>query len=870
MTRWISRLVRLYPRPWRERYEDELTALIDESDADWRTALDVVRGAALMQFAYGLATVRQQSRRLVATPAFTSTVLITLASAIGANALIFSLVNGLLLTPLPHPAPDRLVGVAHRAPGLTTDVLPQGAFTYFTYRDAARQLEDIGLWTAGMVSVAGRGDPEVLRALSVTDGTLPILRVTPVHGRGFTTSDDAPGSRETTVVSYAYWRRALGGTVDAIGQSLMVDGRPREVIGVLPAAFQLLGHRPDVVLPLRLNRADTAIGLFRYQGLARLKPGVTLEAANADLARLVPSMPDRFPIPTGFTRRMFDDFRLAPDLHPLQQDLIGDVSSMLWLLFTAVALLLLVACANVGSLFLVRGESRRQEIAVHLALGAPLLRVAGQMLGEALLLSLVSGAAGLALAWAGLRALRAVALDQWPMVADVGITAGVAFFALGLSVAVGLVFGLAPVLKYCRPHLATALKEQARGSSDGRDGQRLRSGLVVAQVAVAFVLLVGAALMVRTFAAIRDVRTGFADPSAVLTVSLTIPEAAEADPAAVARLHHAILQDIRAIGGVQSAAQTSSVTMDGANRRDPLFVDGAAAPDGAMPPLRRQKWVSPDYFATMGNSIVAGRDFTWDDVHGRRTVAIVSARLARELLGDARAALGRRVRTSPSGAWREVVGVVGDERDDGPTRSVVPIVYWPYLQEHLAPGRVTVERSLVYAIRTERTQDGGLLRDIQRAVWAHSPTVPLARIQTLQDVYERTTAQVSFLLATLTVASAVTLLLGVVGIYGVVAHLAAARRREVGIRMALGAERRDVRRLFLRRGLGLVVWGLAIGLGLAAMATRLLEGFLYDVAQLDPLAYLAAGALLASVALLAIWLPARNAARLAPVTALRL
>jgi len=870
VSRWISHLVRLYPRPWRERYEDELTTLIDESDPDWRTALDVVRGATLMQFAYGLATVRHQLRRLVATPAFTLTVLVTLASAIGANALIFSLVYGLLLTPLPHHEPDRLVGVAHRAPGLTADPLPQGAFTYFTYREAARQLEDIGLWAAGTVSVDGRGDPEVLRSLTVTDGTLPILRVTPLHGRGFTPADDAPGSRETAVVSHAYWRRALGGTVDAIGQSLMVDGRPREVIGVLPAHFQLLGHRPDVVLPLRLNRADTAIGLFRYQGLARLKPGVTLEAAAADLARLVPSMPDRFPIPPGFTRRMFDDFRLAPDLHPLQEDLTGDVSSMLWLLFAAVALLLLVACANVGGLFLVRGESRRQEIAVHLALGAPLFRVAGQMLGEALLLSLVGGAAGLALASAGLQALRALALERWPMFAEVGITAGVALFALGLSVAVGLVFGLAPVVKYCRPHLATALKAQARGSSDGRDGQRVRSGLVVAQDAVAFVLLVGAALMVRTFAAIRDVRTGFADPGQVLTVSLSIPEAAEPDPAAVARRHHAILQDIRALGGVQSAAQTSSVPMHGANRRDPLFVESAAAPDGTMPPARRMKWVSPNYFATMGNALVAARDFTWDDVHGRRAVAIVSSRLARETFGEPRAAIGQRVRTSPGGAWREVVGVVGDERDDGPTRGVVPLVYWPYLQENLAPGRVTVERSLVYAIRTTRPHDGGLLRDIQRAVWTHSPTVPLARIETLQDVYERSTAQVSFLLVAFTVASAVTLLLGVVGIYGVIAYVAAARRREVGIRMALGADRRDVRELFLRRGLGLVVWGLAIGLGLAAMAMRVLDGFLYEVAPLDPVAYLAAGALLGGVATVAIWLPARNAARLAPVTALRL
>ncbi|MGE4068755.1 MAG: ABC transporter permease [Vicinamibacterales bacterium] len=873
MSRWTSRLVRLYPRRWREQYEAELTAVIEDSDPGWRTAADVLRGAALMQFAYGLATVRHHARRLIATPAFTLTALATLSLAIGANTLIFSLVHALLLTPLPFPEPDRLVGVSHVAPGLTAEPLPQGAFTYFTYREAARQLEDIGLWNAGTAAVSGRGDPEVLDVLTVTDGTLPILRVAPVHGRGFTPDDDAPGSRETVLVSRAYWMRALGGNPRAIGQSLLVDGRPREVIGVLPDGFQLLGHRPDLVLPLRLNRAETAIGLFRFQGLARLAPGVTREAAAADLARLIPSMPDRFPIPTGFTRQMYDDFHLAPDVHPLQQDLVGDVSGMLWLMSGAVGLLLLVACANVASLFLVRAESRRQEIAVQLALGAPLTRVAGQILGEALLLSVASGVAGLAMAAVGLQSLRALALEQVDRMAalgDVTIAPGVVLFTLLLALAAGALFSLAPILKYCRPHLATALKEQSRGSSNGRESQRLRNGLVIAQVAVALVLLVGAALMVRTFLAIRDVHPGFSDPGQVLTVRLTVPEAVEQDPATAARAHDAILRRIRDVGGVQSVAQTSSVTMDGAVRRDPLFVEGIDVPGGGMPPARRMKWVSPDYFATMGNRVVAGRDFHWDDVHGRRPVAIVSARLARETFGDVQAALGRRVRTAPRGPWREVVGVVGDEHDDGPTRGVVPLVYWPYLQEDMAPGRVTVERTLIYVIRTMRPHDTRLLHDIQQAVWAVSPTLPLTRVESLQAVYDRSTAQVSSTLVLLVVASVVTLLLGVVGLYGVIAYMAAQRRREVGIRMALGAEARDVERLFLARGLGLVGAGLVAGIAVSTAVMRTLEGFLYQVAPFDPVTYLAAATVLGCVATVAIWVPARAAARLSPVTSLRL
>jgi predicted permease len=866
---WMARLVRLYPRRWRERYEAELAALIEDSGADWHSAVDVVRGATLMQLAYGAATVRQHARRLAATPAFTLTAFVTLAVALGANALIFTLIHGVLLTPLPFPEPDRLVGVSHVAPGLTAEPLPQAAFTYFTYREEARRLEDIGLWTSSPVSVSGRGEPEVLEALAVTDGTLPLLGAVPAPGRGFTVEDDAPGSRDTVLLGHAYWRRAFGGDPAAVGTSLMVDGRSREVIGVLPERFHLLGHRPELVLPLRLNRAETAIGLFRYHGLARLKPGVSLEAAAADLARLIPSMPARFPIPPGFTREMYDAFRLAVDVHPLQQEMTGDVSAMLWLLSGAVGLLLLVACANVASLFLVRGESRRQEIAVQLALGASPTRVVGQMLGEAVLLSTLAGAAGLGLAALGLQTLRGFAVARLAVFGGVAVSPAVGLFTLALAAACGLLFGLAPVLKWSRLHLATALKEQARGSSGGRDGQRLRDGLVVAQIAVALVLLVGAALMVRTFAAIRDVRTGFEQPAQVLTVSLTIPEAVERDPATTARVHDAMLRRLHGVSGVQAVAQTSAVPMGGANRRDPIFIEGVPVADGAMPPVRRMKWISPGYFRTMGNRLVAGRDFTWSDVHDRRPVAIVSARLAREAFGGTPAALGRRVRTSPTGAWREVVGVVGDELDDGPTRPVVPLVYWPFLQENLAAGQVTVERTLVYVVRTARPHDGSLLRDVQTAVWSENPTVPVARVESLQAVYDRATAQGAFTLAILVLAAGCTALVGVVGLYGVVAYVVMQRRREIGIRMALGAGRDDVERLFLRRAMRLVIGGLTIGLGCSTAAVQWLEGFLFGVAPLDPPAYLAAAVLLGGTAVAASWLPARAASRLAPLSALK-
>ncbi len=866
---WMRLIVRLYPRAWRQRYGDELEALIEDAGPGWRVAVDVARGAAMMHLTMGLGSLRQHVRRLAATPAFALTALITMSVAIGANALIFSLVNGVLLRPLPFEDSDRLLGVWHVAPGLAPGPINQGAFTYFTYRDAAETLEDIGLWTETSAAITGRGEPEEVRALTVTDGTLPLLRVQAALGRRFTADDDAPGSRDTVMVSHSYWQRALGGDSRAIGQSLVVDGRGREIIGVLPAGFRFLRHSPDVLLPIRLDRATVQIGLFRYQAIARLKPGVTLERAHADLARLIPGMPDRFPIPTGFSREMYDGFRLAPDVHGLSEDLFGDVSGMLWILFGAVTLLMLVACANVANLFLVRAEAQRQALAVQLALGAGPARIAAQLLAESLLLALASGVCGLLLAQAGLEAVRAFGPGGLPRLDEVQLDAGVMAFTFGIAVTAGVLFSLAPIARYARPNLSVALNENGRGSSDSLTRQRLRNALVMAQVAIAFVLLVGSALMVRTFLATRDVDPGFRDPAGVLTIRLTIPEAAIAEPVAVARAHQQILQGIEEVGGVQAVAATSSVTMDGANRRDPLFVDRRDQAPDQMPPLRRMKWAAPGYAATIGNRVVAGRDFGWDDVHGPRHVGIISENLARELFGTAQDALGQRVRPSSNGPWREIVGVVGNEHDDGPMRPATPMVYWPFMQHGFAPARTTVERTLVYVIRTARVNDPALLRELQQAVWAVNPTLPLTRVEPLQEVYARSTAQLSFTLAILGVAAGVTLLVGVVGLYGVIAYVVAQRRREVGIRMALGAGAGQVQRLFVARGVALVTSGLVAGAAMAVVASRALSAMLFDVSPLDPAAYAAAFATVGGLALLAVWLPARAATRVPAAIVLR-
>jgi predicted permease len=812
--------------------------------------------------------VKHALRRLRKSPAFALTALITVGAAIGANALIFSVVNGVILKPLPFADPDRLVGVWHLAPGLMAGPMNQSPVTYFTYRDQ-KVFDDIGMWDQGAVTVTGRGEPERLETILVSDGTLPIVGIRPILGRTFTPDDDAPGSAETVLISYAYWQRAFGGSADVINQSLVVDGRPRQVIGVLPEGFRFLRYNPAMVLPFRFNRNEIFIGNFSYQALARLKPGQTIEEANANIARLIPGIPDNWRLPPGFSREMYDDVKLAPLVRPLTEDVVGDIGNVLWVLLGTVGIVLLVACANVANLFLVRAEGRQQELAVRTALGASRRQVVAELMSEALTIGVGGGILGLALAYGGIQLLVALNPAQLPRLEDITIDPTVLTFTLAVSLVAGLLFGLIPVVKYATPNLGTALKEGGRGSSDGRERHRARNTLVVAQVALAVVLLVGSGLMIRTFTAMRNVSPGFVDPQDVLTFRVSIPAAIAPEATQIAGMHEQILRGLEALPGVTSASLTNSVTMDGNNSHDPVFREDQPAPEGQIPPLRRYKWTTANYFRTMGNPIVAGRDFTWADVNGFAPVVIINDKLAREFYGSATAAIGQRIRNSPKAPWREIIGVVGNEYDDGVTKEPTAIVYWPMMmREFFEPGAIA-QRSMLYVVRTPRVRDAGFLREIQQAVWSVNPNLPLARVRTMEEIYDESMAETSFALVILGIAAAVTLLLGLVGIYGVIAYIVSQRKREVGIRMALGAASSEVQRLFVTRGLILTGVGLALGLVAAAALMRLMSSLLFGVNAFDPVTYASVVAGLGLVALLATWLPARQATKIDPMLALR-
>ena len=816
--------------------------------------------------------VIQIVRRLQQLPVFTSVAVLTLAIGIGANSAIFSVVEGVILKPLPFAHAEQLVVIDHAAPGLGIKEIGAAPFLYYTYREDARVFQDVALYTTGTQSITGIGEPEEVRSLIVTDGLLPLLGVAPALGRAFSKDDDSPKGAEAVVLTDGYWRTRFGGDPSALGRRLLVDGRAREIIGVLPASFRFGDQKPAVVLPLRLDRSAVRLGQFSYTAVARLKPAATIDQAAADVARLIPVSLSRFPPFPGMSLKMFEEAKIAPMLRSLKDDVIGDVGSVLWVLMGTIGMVLLIACANVANLLLVRAEGRHQELAVRSALGASRRRIAYELLAESVVLGLVGGVAGLAVAYAAVRVLVALAPGNLPRLDNISIDATVLLFTLAISMLAGLLFGAIPVLKYAGADVAAGLHGGGRSSSASRERHRARSTLVVVQVALALVLLVGSGLMIRTFQSLRHVYPGFAHPEELLTFRLTIPTAQVKDPEAAVRMHQAIVDRIGTISGVTSVGLTSIVPMTGSGWHDPVFAADKSYEQKQLPPIRLFKFVSPGLLKTMGNPVLAGRDFTWEDAYNRRPVAMVSEALAREMWGQPSAAIGKQIRETNNSAWREVVGVVGDERDEGVDKPAPASAYWPMLMsrfEDSDDSGTSVRRSIAYMIRSRRSGTAGFAEEVSRAVWSIDPNLPLASVRTLDEVVARSMARTSFTLVMLAIAGAMALLLGAAGIYGVMSYAVSQRTREIGIRMALGAQRQEVTRMFVRHGLALTAIGIACGLGAAVALTRLMASLLFEVSPVDPLTYAAVCASLATAALLATYLPALRATLVNPVTALR-
>jgi predicted permease len=803
---------------------------------------------------------------------FTAITLLTLAIGVGANTAIFSVVDAVLLKPLPYPHAEQLIGVWHKAPGINLPDLNMSPSFYFIDREQNTTLQDIGMYDGDSFSVTGTGEPEHVRGLDVTDGTLPLLGVTPALGRLFSRFDDTAAAPATVILSYAYWQKKFGGATSVIGAPIVLDGKSRTIIGVLPRSFQFLDfHDAAIVAPFQMDRSKVKLGNFSQRAIARLKPGVTMQQAGTDMARLIPIAIRSFPPPDGFSVALFEKAHFAPNLRPLKKDVIGDVGDVLWVLMGSIAMVLLVACANVANLLLVRVEGRRQELAIRSALGAPWGRTAGELLFESLMLGVAGSLIGLALAYAGLRALVAAAPTGLPRISEIGIDLPVLLFTFGLALVTSLLIGVIPIMKYAGVRATTGLREGGRALSQSRERHRARKILVIVQVALALVLLICSGLMIRTFQALMRVDPGFTAPDSLQTFRFYIPDTQFPDEQAdkVVHMDEEILDKIAALPGVQSAAFSNEVPMDGYDSNDVLFAQDHAVAEGDLPPIRRFKAISPGFFSTIGAKLVAGRDITWTDTYDKRPVAIISEAFAREYWHDANGALGKKLRVASTDDWREIVGVVQDIHDDGVDKPAPPAAYWPILKANFEGQKLQLQRGLGVVIRTPRAGSQAFMKEVQQQVWSVDPDVPLSDISTVGELYTKSMARTSFTLVMLSIAGAMALLLGVVGIYGVISYTVSQRTREIGIRMALGAQRGELTSLFVRQGLLLTGIGAACGLVVAFAAMRLMSSILFNVSPIDPLTYIVITAAVGLTTWLACYLPSRRAATINPVTALR-
>jgi predicted permease len=814
--------------------------------------------------------LKQVVRRLKRKPAFTVVTLITLAAGIGGNTVVFSVVEGILLKPLAYPHPEELVTVMHAAPGINIPQLPSAPSNYFIYREQNQTFQDIALVAQDSVSITGVSEPEQVPALDVTDGLLPLLGVPPAMGRFFNRQDDAAGSPDTAVLTSGYWQRKFGGDPSVVGRNVMIDGKSRTIIGITPKSFHYLdAEDPAVILPFQFDRAKLKLGNFSYTGIGRMKPGVSLERASNDLARLIPVVEQSFPAPEGFSLKLFEDAHLRPNLSPLKSFVVGDIGKTLWVLMGSLGLVLLIACANVANLLLVRVEGRSQELAVRSALGASRKRIASELMLESAVLGLTAGVLGLGIAYGALRALEAIAPAGLPRIHEIGVDWSVVLFTLGAALLSGLLVGCIPIFKYTGARINTALRAGSRTLSQTKEQHRARSVLVVAQVALALVLLICSGLMIRTFRALTKVDAGFRGASEIQLFSIAIPDAQIKEADKVVRVEEQIMRKLEAIPGVTAASFSTSIPLDGNQSFDPIFAQDHIYKEGQLPPMRRFKFITPGFIATLQAPLVAGRDLSWDDIYNQVPVAMVSENLAREMWQSPGNALGKRIRVGTTDDWREVVGVVSDIHDDGMNQDPSKTVYWPVLMKKFEGEQLMTRRGITYAVRSTRAGSESLMQDIRSAVWSVDANVPLADPRTLAILQTRSMARTSFTLIMLAVAGSMALLLGVVGIYSVIAYSVAQRTREIGIRIAMGAQREAVTSLFVRQGLVLTFIGVALGLCAAFGVMRLMSSLLFDVNPTDPFTYGAVSVGLLATAALACYLPSRRAASIDPVDALR-
>ncbi len=821
-------------------------------------------------------SLRHAARRLRRAPSFAAAATLTLALGIGGTVAVFTVVNGVLLQPLPYPRADRLVDLSHTLAlsGLTR--VDQSDATYLLYRRDNRVFTDVAVYRAASVNlrvagsgVDGAGNSERAAAALVTPSVFRVLGVGSANGRGLTAADAAPGAPAVAVISQALWKRDFAGDRDVIGRHVTVDGVDREIVGVMPAGFEFPAARTAVWLPLQFDPAHTKSAAFDYRGIARLRDGATVATATTDLQRLLPQVPVVFP--GRLSAAAIAVMHMAAVVRPLRDVIVGSVSRILWIVLGSVGVLLLIACANVANLFLARGEGRQREFAVRRALGAGRRALVDDCVGEAAILSAVGGVFGLGVASAGVGLLKALPMSATiPRLGDIRLDGAVVAFAVAVSALAALVVSVLPAVRAGNASLAALLMAEGRAATGSAHRQRARRTLVVSQVALALVLVAGAGLFARSFRRLSAVNPGF-EAGHALAFRLALPSESYPTAGDAARTIVSTLGALRALPGVESAGVATQLPLDDeASQDSAVFVEDHPTPAGKIPDIHPMVFATPGYFAAMRVPLVAGRLFappdpSRDPADEPREV-VVSEAFA-DQYWTAQTALGKRIRMSPGDPWATIVGVVGSVREAGLDHAPASTVYLPLLTETVR-GTPWTPHNVAFVVRAPGDVEA-LGAAIRRAVRGTAPGVPVYRLLPLRELLSAAVARTTFTLLLLGIAAVVAMAIGAMGIYGVIAYLVALRTREIGVRLALGAQPADVRRLVVRRALTDAGVGVAVGLVGALLTTRMLAALLFEVRPTDPATLGTAAVLLLATAVAASWLPARRAARLDPAIALR-
>ncbi|HKP86340.1 MAG TPA: ABC transporter permease [Blastocatellia bacterium] len=810
--------------------------------------------------------LRYGIRVLAKSPGLAFVAIITLALGIGANTAIFSVVNAVLLRPLPYEHPERLALVWETNPKIQIgfDLLPASAGSFTDWRNQSQSFEDLSLVSGTAFNLTGTTVPEKLTGASVSASFFKLLGVEPAVGRTFTEEEDRAGANRVVVISHSLWQSRWAGDPDIVGKTLTLDNNSYTVIGIMPKGFNYpkatdlpsyfqLPPRTELWTPMALtNELSINRGNHNYGVLARLKPGVTIEQAQSEMTAISQDAEQKYPIAAGWGAKVVS----------LEEQSIGDIRLILLVLLGAVGFVLLIACANVANLLLARATSRQKEIAIRTALGASRLQIIRQLLTESMLLALLGGGFGILMAVWGIDALLALSPGNLPRIDEVNIDVAVIGFTFASSLLTGVIFGLAPAVQVSKTNLHEFLKEGARGSTGGGRANRVRSLLVVSEIALSLILLIGAGLMIRSFVRLMNVNPGF-NPQNVLTMQIFLPQSKYSQDRDRTAFFKQVINRVEALPGVETAGAITHLPLSGMEESGNFSIEGRDSEASAAALTTADiRAISPNYFRTMGIPIMMGRDFTEADSEQSAPVAIISESMAaRYFPGED--PIGKRIKRGSAVAnynWPTIVGVAADVKHSALEKQSRPHLYFPYLQSPFG--------YMVIVARTS-TNPESLATAASKAVWAVDKDQPVSNVKTMDHYLSEAVASRRFYMTLLGVFASVAMVLAAVGIYGVMSYSITQRTHEIGIRMALGAAERDVLKLVVGQAMLLAAVGVGIGMIASFALTRVLSSFLYGVTATDPLTFLAVSALLAGVALGACLVPARRAMKVDPMVALR-